>query len=86
MFIIQCDKCKKQSEPQRDTGSPDGWRNIEYRSEYRSGYCCIVYHICQSCSLELNLVGENKVSLADQFIDILSDLAANAVDDAIANS
>jgi len=84
MFIIQCDKCKIQASPKPDVRLADGWRPIQYRTtEY--GSPITHYHICPSCAEKLKLPPDKDASLADQFLDILSELAAEAVEDAIAN-
>ncbi len=86
MHIIQCDKCKTQSEPdQRTNITPDGWHRIEYRVQ-QYGSSTRIYHLCPVCTKALGLPEDAKVSLADQFLDILSDLATDAVEDAISNS
>lgn len=85
MFLLQCEKCKVQSMPTTEGWRvPDDWRNLEYRLK---GYGSTIrtYHLCAPCAKAMNLPEDKKVSLADQFLDILSELAAEAVDDAIAN-
>ena len=86
MHIIQCDKCKKHSGPRDETGSPDDWRRITFAMGYPHGQKS--YDLCPDCCKLMNIPVGNAVdsNLADRLLDIISELAGEAVADSIANS
>ena len=85
MFIIQCDKCKKQSDSQTVPTSPKDWRRITFTIGYPHSQK--VYDLCPDCCrlLKLSVGTGQDQSLADRFLDIITDLAQEAVEDAISN-
>lgn len=87
MIIFVCDKCKKKSEPSKAqyNSTPKDWRQITFHVNYSSGN--MTYLICPKCQDKLGIPKGVKVSetIGDKLLDIITDIAMDAVADAEVN-
>lgn len=79
MYQLICDKCKKTTEPTREVKVPKDWRTITYRiGSY--GYNHVTFHFCQTCATELQIPEEPTTSIADQLVELISEITQDVVD------
>ena len=83
MWIMQCDKCKKQSEPQEMAfvGFGTEWVSFSITAGYSTKR---TYILCDQCQEALNIPKEQpEPTIADNLMDILSDMARDAAREVI---
>jgi len=82
MYVIQCDKCKTQAEPTHTTATPETWRRITFTQGYPHKQ--ITFDLCPECIFFLKLpsAAQKEMSLGDQLLSIIEDIAMDAAEDA----
>ena len=77
MIILKCDKCGKESEPQKNDFPRDGWDYIIYTARQER----VTKHLCPECrkQLEIPSYSDHKPTryeyMGEQIIDIITQIS-----------